>query len=142
MAFYPPRQQMNQRNNYQMTPRTPAYYDNRGDCETLPGKLINNLNDIRPQNIPYDGTVAWFPASDYSCVFAKGWSDSGDRIDTIKYVPEQRANQEQQVSPEMQLLQAIIQRQDRIEQMLLGSGLFEDEKKSNIFDETKSEEKQ
>ncbi len=95
---------------------------------SIPGKFIQTEQDIRPNDIPGDGSVAFFPEQNYNYIIAKGWNTNGDRMDMVKYVPEQRVNQEPQVSPEMQLLQATMQRLDRIEQMLIASGLFVEEK--------------
>lgn len=115
-------QNYGQQNAYQPFERT---YNNRPSY--IPGKIINSLNDIRPYHIPSNGDVAFFPASDYSCIFAKGWSQEGDRIDTVKYVPEKPAEQikEQPQSEEAIMLQNILARTQKLEEMLLATGLFE-----------------
>lgn len=130
MSFYPnqgyqpsyQRDYGNQRNYYD------SYNRGYGYSNMLPGKFIRNETDIRPNDVPGDGSVAFFPEENYNYIIAKGWNNQGDRMDVVKYVPEQRANPEPQVSPEMQMLQAIMQRQDRIEHMLIASGLFVEEK--------------
>lgn len=140
MAFY--RNQMDQ--YYDPQPNYGNYnYSNQGyysrpnprQMRMLPGKFIQNETDIRPNDVPGDGSVAFFPEENYNYIIAKGWNNQGDRMDVVKYVPEQRANPEPQVSPEMQMLQAIMQRQDRIEQMLIASGLFVEEKKNEPVEE-------
>lgn len=39
------------------------------------------------QEVPTDGTVAWFPAADGSCVWGKRWTPDGS-IQTVRYVAE------------------------------------------------------
>lgn len=130
MSFYPnqgyqppyQRDYGNQRNYYDSYNRGYSY------SNMLPGKFIRSPKDIRPNDIPGDGTVAFFPEGDYNYIIAKGWNEDGDRMDTVKYVPEQRVSQQPHQSPEMQLLQDTMQRLERIESMLVASGLFVEEK--------------
>lgn len=130
MSFYPnqgyqppyQRDCGNQRNYYDSYNRGYSY------SNMLPGKFIRSPKDIRPNDIPGDGTVAFFPEGDYNYIIAKGWNEDGDRMDTVKYVPEQRVSQQPHQSPEMQLLQDTMQRLERIESMLVASGLFVEEK--------------
>lgn len=130
MAFY------NNQPNYS-TGYYPDYNNQRSYCMNqnynrspamLPGKFIRNEQDIRPNDIPGDGSVAFFPEENYNYIVAKGWNTNGDRMDTVRYVPEQRDNKEPQMSQEMQLLQDTMQRLERIESMLVASGLFMEEK--------------
>lgn len=88
---------------------------------SLPGKIISDLNDIKPNDIPGDGQVAWFPASDYSCVFAKGWADTGDHIETQKYVLEQ-AKQKSGGPTVESILMDMNQKLIQMEQLLIANG--------------------
>lgn len=54
---------------------------------SLPGRVVQNPNDIRPNEVAMDGNVTYFPMSDYSCIFAKQWKADGT-IETVRYVPE------------------------------------------------------
>lgn len=99
----------------------------------LPGKYIQSIRDIRPGDVPGDGSVGWFPAEDYSCVIARGWSQEGDRMDTVKYVPEIQKPETPQQSEESIMLQNLLTKVQRMEEMLLASGLFE----TNTQNETK-----
>lgn len=77
---------------------------------SIPGRMVNNLDEITPQEVPMDGSVSLFPQNDYSAIYAKTWTKDG-RITTVKYIPEQPQATTEQKSPLEQHL-------DRIEQKL------------------------
>lgn len=54
----------------------------------IPGRAISNPQEIRPNEVPMDGTAGLFPMSDYSCIYVKAWGADGN-IQTVRYVPEQ-----------------------------------------------------
>lgn len=54
---------------------------------SIPGRLIDREEEIKPIEIPMSGAVAFFPTNDYSCIYAKAWNSRGT-FDTVKYVPE------------------------------------------------------
>lgn len=82
----------------QPNPYQPVW--NRPTTPVLPGKIISSMQDIRPNEIPTDGSPSIFPANDFSCIFIKAWDQDGN-IRTVKYVPE---NQTQQASNEFGLI--------------------------------------
>lgn len=53
----------------------------------ITGRVVSSPDEIQVQEVPTDGTVAWFPAADGSCVYGKRWNPSG-KIDTFRYLPE------------------------------------------------------
>lgn len=53
----------------------------------ITGRVVNSLDDITVQEVPTDGTVAWFPAQDGSCIYGKRWTPDGN-ITTMRFVPE------------------------------------------------------
>lgn len=53
----------------------------------ITGRVVNSLDDITVQEVPTDGTVAWFPSADGSCVYGKRWTPDGN-ITTMRFVPE------------------------------------------------------
>ena len=55
--------------------------------QSIPGRLVNNLDEITPQEVPMDGSVSLFPQNDYSAIYAKTWTKDGT-IATVKYVPQ------------------------------------------------------
>lgn len=75
----------------------------------IPGRLVANADEITPQEVPMDGSVSLFPQNDYSCIYAKTWTKEGT-IATLKFVPEQPQNAEQQKSPLEVRLDSIDQR--------------------------------
>lgn len=84
--------------------------------QSIPGRLVNNLDEITPQEVPMDGSVSLFPQNDYSAIYAKTWTKDGT-IATVKFVPEQ-SQMEPQKSPLEERLDRIDQRFDKLEKML------------------------
>lgn len=83
---------------------------------SIPGRTVNNLDEITPQEVPMDGSVSLFPQNDYSAIYAKTWTKDGT-IATVKFVPEQ-PQMEPQKSPLEERLDRIDQRFDKLEKML------------------------
>lgn len=59
------------------------------------GRVVESETDIKPNEIPMDGSVTFFPKSDYSVVFGKTWTENGT-IRSMRYLLEQ----ENPVQPE------------------------------------------
>ena len=95
---------------------------NRPSIPTLAGKIINSLQDVKPNEIPFDGSPSIFPASDFSCIFVKAWGQDGN-IQTVKYVPEQQQQPSQQPTNEFGL---IMEKLDGLEEFM----------KSNLYKNT------
>lgn len=53
----------------------------------ITGRVVSSPDEIQVQEAPTDGTVAWFPAADGSCVYGKRWTPDGN-ITTLRFVPE------------------------------------------------------
>lgn len=53
----------------------------------IPSRMTSSLGDIRPNEVPSDGTPALFLQNDYSCIYAKAINNQG-MIDTVRYIPE------------------------------------------------------
>lgn len=100
----------------QQNPRYPVF-NNFQHSVMIPGRLVNNLDEITPQEVPMDGSVSLFPQNDYSAIYAKTWTKDGT-IATVKYVPEQPQAATPQKSPIEERLDKIDQRFDRLEKML------------------------
>lgn len=81
----------------------------------LPGKMISSVSDILPQDVPMDGSPAFFPQNDGSCVYIK-FFDKSCNIQTVRYVldPEQVKMIEKPKDP----IQAIMDRLESIEKRL------------------------
>lgn len=78
---YQPQQQM-----YQPLPQTAVSNQSR-TFPPITGRIVNSLDEITVQEVPTDGTVAWFPSADGSCVYGKRWTPDGN-ITTMRFVPE------------------------------------------------------
>lgn len=81
----------------------------------IPGKMVNNLQDITPQEVPMDGSAAIFPVNDLSCIYLKAWGSDG-LIKTFKFVPE--PTNDSQKSPEGNFQETILDRLDSIEELV------------------------
>lgn len=51
------------------------------------GRYVQNSNEIRPGEIPMDGTVSFFPLSDNSAIIGKMWDQNGN-IKEVRYLPD------------------------------------------------------
>ena len=111
-AWANPQQQWN---NPQPNPTPPPQFYNAPlmpQTQTVPCRLVNNPADITPNEIPMDGRVSLFLASDNSYVIAKQWNQNG-LINTLRYVPEpQQAPEEDEAVP---FKQEVLDRLSRIE---------------------------
>lgn len=92
------------------------FFNQPNRFQSIPGRLVNNLDEITPQEVPMDGSVSLFPQNDYSAIYAKTWTKDGT-IATVKFVPEQ-PQMEPQKSPLEERLDRIDQRFDKLEKML------------------------
>ena len=83
------------------------------------GRVIGNVNEVTPNEVPMDGNISLFPMNDYSCIYAKMWNTDGT-IQTVKFIPVvdnvQAAPQAKQLTDEH--YNNIVERLDKIEQML------------------------
>lgn len=82
----------------------------------IPAGITTGLEDIRPNEVPSDGTVSLFMMNDYSAVYAKAVNQQGT-IDTVKYVPEKPVEQVVQ-NGSTDFNQLVLSRLDNIEKMI------------------------
>lgn len=80
----------------------------------ISGRVIKNPTEIRPNEVPMDGSPSYFPTDDGNFVFAKCWNSDGT-IRTIRYGRIDEAVQE----TEENIGKTIMDRLDRIEKMLV-----------------------
>lgn len=64
----------------------------------ITGRVVGSTDDIAVQDVPTDGTVAWFPMQDGSAVVGKRWTPDGN-IATTRFVPEAPGQQARPVDP-------------------------------------------
>lgn len=55
--------------------------------QTVYGRVVESESEIKPNEVPMDGSIALFPKPDFSTIIAKQWSQNGT-ISTLKFVPE------------------------------------------------------
>lgn len=109
MAFSQP--QISERifqNQQNIIPSRPSY---------LPGRLIGTPEDIRPNEIPMDGTIAVFPSLDYSYVVLKAWNSNGS-IQTEIYRHESSGEPTDKDVKLEEFKMDLTERLERIEKML------------------------
>lgn len=53
----------------------------------LPGRFVNADNEVYPNSIPNDGSIAVFPLTDFSAVYLKKWEPNGT-ITSVRYIPD------------------------------------------------------
>lgn len=67
------------------------------------GRWVNSFDEIKPQDVPMDGSISLFPQSDNTCIYAMMWSNDG-KIVPYRFVPEKNdppAQQQIAMPPEM-----------------------------------------
>lgn len=79
----------------------------------LPGRPVGSEGEIKPNEVPMDGSISLFPLSDYSAIFAKQWKADG-LIHSVKFVPVQVEAAPQEKS----FNETVLERLDKIEKML------------------------
>lgn len=82
----PPVQQQSQTNPGYSPYFSRPYNPGKSSIYQLPGRVCDDFNSIKPNEIPMDGSVSIFPSADYSVILAKAWNQQGT-IDTIRYEP-------------------------------------------------------
>lgn len=106
------------------------------------GRPVAAPNEITPQEVPMDGTIALFPMQDLSCVYAKTWGADGT-IKTMRFVPEpvNDPQNEGQTEGSMDALFASLnQRLDKIEKMLTRKPYHNKPKKEVVQNAAESNE--
>lgn len=102
----------------------------------LPGRIVTKEQDIFPNEIPMDGSLAIFLQQDLQMVYAKTWGADG-LIHTNAY---QLVNPSTQ--PAEDPIQMILQRLDGIEQTLKKQGSYRKPKYQERRKQTNSEVKE
>ena len=57
----------------------------------IAGRTVGSTSEITVQDVPTDGSMAWFPMADGSAVIGKRWTPDGS-IATVRYVAEAHDN--------------------------------------------------
>lgn len=86
------------------------------------GRVISDISQVVPNEVPMDGSVSLFPSQDYSCIYGKYWASDGT-IKTIKFVrtvETQAVQDEKVVNPVDTLRTEMMERLDIIENGIRG----------------------
>lgn len=81
----------------------------------MPGRMINNPDEVRPNEVPQDGSIGIFPLADMSGIYTKQWTASG-LIET-KYYPL-AVDSKPDNGSDSEFVKSINERFDRLEQMI------------------------
>lgn len=103
-----------------MQPTFPAQTVQQSQDVHINGRMVNSHEDIVPNEVPMNGSVSYFPTSDYSCIYAKKW-DSNGNIQTAKYILEIPTQGKEVVPtslPENDILNQVLERLGSIEAKL------------------------
>lgn len=83
----------------------------------ISGRMVSALSEIVPNEVPMDGSVAFFPTADGSAIFAKAWNPNGT-ISTVQYSPLRDDKPEASAGP---TLADVLSRLDDIESLIGGT---------------------
>lgn len=86
---------------------------------SIRGRMISDISEVVPKEVPMDGSVSLFPIRDYSCIYAKQWGADG-MIKTQKFIPsvETQTVNEREVNPVDILRSEVMSRLDDIQGMI------------------------
>lgn len=79
------------------------------------GRVVSSNDEIKPNEVPMDGSISLFPISDYSAIYAKQWDKNG-LLQMVKYIPEHPV--QSPATEQNDILSEIRQRLDNIEKKL------------------------
>lgn len=87
--------------------------NNNPQC--IPGRVVHDVSEIAPNEVPMDNTYSTFIRSDYKEIYMKTWSSDGSRIDTLRFVLAEDQPQQQFQADNTQI---ILDRIDQLEKKL------------------------
>jgi len=82
---------------------------------SLMGRIVNNINEVMPNEVPANGTMAVFPDLGANVVYVKRMQQDGT-IQTLKYVAEQPSESTKTTD----VTTIINERFDRLEKLMAG----------------------
>ena len=96
-------------NPYQQYPQQTLQYQQR---QNITGRVVSSPEEITPQEVPTDGSIAFFPSADNSCIYGKKWMPDGS-ISTVRFVPDAS-----EIAKQPDALEVLSEKVDRALQML------------------------
>lgn len=73
-------------------PQQPPQQQSTG-AAPLTGRTVRSAQEVTPQEVPMDGTLALFPLADGTAIIGKRWTPEGT-ISEVRFVPERPAKEE------------------------------------------------
>lgn len=98
----------------------------------IPGRAVNSPEDIRPNEIPMDGTLCYFPTRDFSRIYVKAW-DSDGQLKTFIF---ENAQVPVPDTPKEDPTDKVLKRLDEIEELI--NGRFQNQKSAPKVKEEKA----
>lgn len=80
---------------------------------SINGRIVNDISEVSPNEVPMDRSISLFPLSDWSKIYARTWNSNGT-IDTFTFVPDKESAEQPKQNP----YDAIMARLDDIERKL------------------------
>lgn len=113
-----PGYQVGQINFGPQTPPNPAVMQQQPQQQTphLLGRFIKDISEVKPGEVPMDGTTVIFPLDNYTKIYTKIWGQDG-KLYTFAFVPEEpilEAQERQKMSFEEQILQRLDALENRL----------------------------
>lgn len=85
---------------------------------SLPGRMINNIEEVKPNEVMNDGTMTIFPTLDRTCIYTKHVAPNGLIVED-RYILESVPNPNDQGAPvPVAAMEEILARLDNIERMV------------------------
>lgn len=90
---------MGQLQQYQQSLQQPSINEiNLQNQNILVGKVVNDISNVSPNDVPMDGNFAIFPKQDMTEIYCKQWKQDGT-IQTVVYRPILDEKQEDGTNP-------------------------------------------
>lgn len=84
----------------------------------LKGRTVSDDSDIRPNDVPTDGSPAFFPRTDGQAIYVKWWESNG-LIKGVTFIPSQETTADKTVDADtIKKLDDILERLARLEKRL------------------------
>lgn len=150
---YPQYLQQMQATRYQ--PQEQAQVQMPGAYQQQPasinGRMVQSVENINANEVPMDGSMAFFPKQDMSEIYVKAWNADG-KIRTVVYKPQIEEKPQQAVSSTIDteklkidlsknVTEAFMQRFDELEQKIEQLKLSQMQRKSSQVQSKESEAK-
>lgn len=83
---------------------------------TIPGRLVNSINEVAPGEVPMDGNPTYFPTADGEVIHACYWTREG-KIETVNYIRQKADLNDKTVTviPNDEAFQTIMSRLDEMQ---------------------------